>query len=92
MLNWFGKARARLEAAEQEAEGLRAELAARDHRLAELEAMLAEARSSQDESATDLQMATGLYRNFHYFGDSMAQLQSSLSSLAENLAKEKRWP
>ncbi len=90
MLNWFGKTRARLEAAEQEAEGLRSELAARDNRLAELEAMLAAARSSQDESAEDLQMATGLYRNFHYFGGSMAQLQSSLSSLAESLAEEKK--
>jgi len=90
MLNWFGKTRARLEAAEQEAEGLRSELAARDNRLTELETMLAEARSSQDESAADLQMATGLYRNFHHFGDSMAQLQFTLSSLAESLANEKK--
>ncbi|MFQ5644652.1 MAG: methyl-accepting chemotaxis protein [Thiogranum sp.] len=90
MLKWFGKARARMEAAEQEAENLRAELAGKENQVVELETRLADALSGQDESAAAIQMATGLYRNFHHFGDSMVQLQLTLSSLAESLAKEKK--
>ena len=90
MLSWFGKARAKLEASEKEAENLRNELAGTEKQVADLEDRLASAQSEQNQLASSAQMSNGLYRNFHYFGESMVQLQSTLSNLAEGLANEKK--
>ena len=90
MLSWFGKARAKLEASEKEAENLRNELAGKEKQVADLEDRLASAQSEQNQLASSAQMSNGLYRNFHYFGESMVQLQSTLSNLAESLASEKQ--
>jgi len=90
MFAWFGKARAELEAAQQEITALREDLAGKEDLCQELEQQLAQASDGQQAIAKEMQMAQGLYRNFHYFGDSMVQLQSTLSGMAATLASEKQ--
>ncbi len=86
----FGRLRARLIVAESEVLRLGAELEDRDVRITELEQSLEAARAEQNNSADSQQLAQGLFSNFHYFGDSMQQLQTTLAGLASSLADEKK--
>lgn len=90
MAGWFGNSGAKLEAALAEVSALKRELAEREAALADAEQRLREAHDEQKRVAAELQLAQGLYRNFHHFGTSMAELQGTLGSLASNLAAEKR--
>lgn len=90
MFAWFGKARAELEAAHTENKKLREDIEGKEAQCAELEQQLAQACSEYQNAAKETQIAQGLYHNFHYFGDSLVQLQSTLSSMAETLAGEKQ--
>jgi len=86
----FGRTRAQLADAEQEIARLNSQLADRDAALEQLQAQLDAAIMEQEQMAARLQMADGLYRNFHHFGDSLGSLQSTLSQLASSLASEKK--
>jgi hypothetical protein len=88
----FGKTglRAKLQAAEQRVNGLGQELDASAARIAELEQALQAAQQEQDTRTRRLELADGLFNNFHYFGASMLALQGTLASLAKSLADEKQ--
>lgn len=84
-----GKSRQRLIDAEQEVKRLEMDLAEKESHLIDSEQEIRALRDKQQQHVSDRQLAQGLYKNFHFFGTSMTQLQDTLSSLAENLASEK---
>jgi len=88
MLGLFGRAQGGTRATERELERLRADLAGKEARIGELEQLLGQARSEQQSLSAQLRFSCGLYRNFRRFGNSMAELQSSLANLAGSLAQE----
>ncbi|VAW75658.1 hypothetical protein MNBD_GAMMA15-912 [hydrothermal vent metagenome] len=86
----FGCTRAQLANAEDEIARLSNQLADKDEALQQFQMQLDEAVEEQVQMAAKLQMADGLYRNFHHFGDSLNSLQSTLALLASSLASEKK--
>lgn len=86
----FGYLRSKLTAAEDEVCRLKTAMENKDAQIAELEKNLETARAEYRDCAQNQLLAQGLYRNFHYFGDSMQQLQTTLASLATTLAEEKK--
>ena len=85
----FGRTRAQLADAENEISRLSSQLADKDAALEAMQGQLDAAITEQEQMAAKLQMADGLYRNFHNFGNSLGALQSTLAQLATSLASEK---
>ncbi|TCK16808.1 chemoreceptor zinc-binding protein [Thiogranum longum] len=86
----FGRTRTQLANAENEIASLRSQLAEKDTMLENLQEQLDAAAAEQQQLAARVQMADGLYRNFHHFGESLTALQSTLAQLANSLASEKQ--
>ncbi len=86
----FGRLKARLATAESKVLDLGKELAEKNIQLEELEQNLETLRVEQNDSVHSQQLSQGLFSNFHHFGDSMQQLQTTLASLATSLASEKK--
>jgi len=86
----FGRTRAQLVDAENEVARLSSQLAEKDALLNDMQQQLDAATAEQESMAAKLQMAEGLYRNFHHFGGSLSEIQSSLARLATSLADEKK--
>ncbi len=86
----FGRTRALLVDAENEVARLSSQLAEKDALLNDMQQQLDAATAEQESMAAKLQMADGLYRNFHHFGGSLSELQSTLAQLATSLADEKK--
>ena len=86
----FGRTRAQLAEAENEIARLQNQLAEKDAQLESMQQQLDSSLADQEHLATRLQMADGLYQNFHHFGESLTALQSTLATLANSLASEKQ--
>ncbi len=86
----FGRTRAKLAEAEKEISSLQSQLAEKDISLKKRQEQLDAATADQEQLAAKLQIADGLYRNFHHFGESLTELQVTLAQLASSLASEKK--
>lgn len=90
MFGWFGGSRTKLACAEEALEYTNSELASKQAELAAMEQRVAELESSLQQHVSDTRLARGLFNNFHNFGASMDQLQTTLADLAGTLASEKK--
>lgn len=86
----FGNLKNRLATAESEVSRLSKELEDKNTRLAKLEQVLEDTQESLKGASDNQQLTQGLFNNFHYFGDSLQQLQATMVNLATSLTNEKK--
>ncbi len=87
---WFGRNKQNGETAVADCAALERELEDTRQHLHEVTRERDALREELQEQMGRLALASGIYRNFDYFGQSLAEIQASLRRLAETLRDEKQ--